>query len=79
MKKNLKGDKSREVYFERLDKIVKRKNKKVDHLKNAKSQNEWGWKDRHWWKDYRISVWEMLIPKNGTPEAAILRYFKGFF
>lgn len=30
MKKNLKGDKSREVYFERLDKIVKRKNKKVD-------------------------------------------------
>lgn len=30
MKKNLKGDKGREVYFERLDKIVKRKKKKVD-------------------------------------------------
>ena len=30
MKKSLKGDRSREVYFERLDKIVKRKNKKVD-------------------------------------------------
>ncbi len=28
MKKSLKGDRSREVYFERLDKIVKRKNKK---------------------------------------------------